>query len=149
MKSTKIEDIIDKGSNEFEELISSDLNDVIQSSSSKDDESQQNELKSQLDSIRSELNGIKNQESTVQISDESNEHQKTIFEKVFHVDKNDWKLVLALFIIYYAATSTNINDFIDNMIPFSLYNYTFTIKFILFVLLYRVINVILHALTEQ
>lgn len=149
MKSTKIEDIIDKGSNEFEELISSDLNDVIQSSSSKDDESQQNELKSQLDSIRSELNGMKNQESTVQISDESNEHQKTIFEKVFHVDKNDWKLVLALFIIYYAATSTNINDFIDNMIPFSLYNYTFTIKFILFVLLYRVINVILHALTEQ
>lgn len=149
MKSTKIEDIIDKGSNEFEELISSDLNDVIQSSSSKDDESQQNELKSQLDSIRSELNGMKNQESTVQISDESNEHQKTIFEKVFHVDKNDWKLVLALFIIYYAATSTNVNDFIDNMIPFSFYNYTFTIKFILFVLLYRVINVILHALTEQ
>lgn len=149
MKSTKIEDIIDKGSNEFEELISSDLNDVIQSSSSKDDESQQNELKSQLDSIRSELNGMKNQESTVQISDESNEHQKTIFEKVFHVDKNDWKLVLALFIIYYAATSTNINDFIDNMIPFTFYNHTFMIKFILFVLLYRVINVILHALTEQ
>ena len=62
------------------------------------------------------------------------------FSDIFKIQTKDFKKLVVLSILYGIISSPYVGDMIDNMIPYSLYNYAFVIKLIIFILLYRVLD---------
>lgn len=150
MKSTKIEDIL---ADEIEEASETNINEINQ-------DDVQNELRNQLESLKSELSMIKKDttenvvEPNIQLTDnimknidqniENNNKEQEIglLEKLFKFNKNDVKQTLIISLLYIITNSVYVNEMIDNMIPYSLYSYTFTIKLLLFIIIFRLFNLI-------
>ena len=149
MKSTKIEDIL---ADEIEEASETNVNEIKQ-------DDVQDELRDQLESLKSELSMMKKDTTenivkpTIQPTDNivNNVEKKTgvggnmdqevgVLEKLLKFDKADVKQTLIISLLYVITNSVYINEMIDNMIPYSLYSYTFAIKLILFIITFRLLN---------
>lgn len=148
MKSTKIEDIL---ADEIEEASETNINEIKQ-------DDVQDELRDQLESLKSELsmmkkdtteivkptiqptdNMAKNAEKKVEV-DRNIDQEVGVLEKLLKFDKVDVKQTLIISLLYVITNSVYINEMIDNMIPYSLYSYTFAIKLILFIITFRLLN---------
>ena len=144
MKSTKIEDIL---ADEIEEASETNINEINQ-------DDVQDELRDQLKSLKSELSMMKKEadvkptENVVEpIEQKFDTHKNikqevSILEKFLKFDKLDFKQTLIISLLYIITNSLYINEFIDNMIPYSLYSYTFVIKLILFIVTFRLLNLV-------
>jgi hypothetical protein len=145
MKSTKIEDIL---ADEIEETSETNINEIKQ-------DDVQDELRDQLESLKSELSMIKKDttENMIQptVNTVNNDEKKTevdrnmdqeigVLEKLLKFDKVDVKQTLIISLLYVITNSLYINEMIDNMIPYSLYSYTFAIKLLLFLITFRLLN---------
>ena len=161
MKSTKIEDILIDETDEIEEP--SEINET--ETETKKDDDVQGELHNQLENLKSELSMIKKDttennvkptiQSTIQLTDnivknnkqnveahKTMEQEVGILEKLLKFNKVDLKQTLIISLLYVITNSVYINEMIDNMIPYSLYSYTFAIKLILFIITFRLFNLI-------
>ena len=150
MKSTKIEDIL---ADEIEEASETNINEINQ-------DDVQNELRNQLESLKSELSTIKKDTTenvvepnikltgnTIKNNDQNTEYNNKeqeigLLEKLFKFNKNDVKQTLIISLLYMITNSVYVNEMIDNMIPYSLYSYTFAIKLVLFIIIFRLFNLI-------
>ena len=149
MKSTKIEDIL---ADEIEEASETNINEIKQ-------DDVQDELRDQLESLKSELSMMKKDttENNVKPSiqppvdtvynvekkaevDRNMDQEVGVLEKLLKFDKVDVKQTLIISLLYVITNSVYINEMIDNMIPYSLYSYTFAIKLILFIITFRLLN---------
>lgn len=160
MKSTKIEDILIDETDEIEEP--SEINET--ETEIKKDDDVQGELHNQLEILKSELSSMKKDttennvkptiQSTIQLTDNivknsqqnveahENKEEVGILEKLLKFNKVDLKQTLIISLLYVITNSVYINEMIDNMIPYSLYSYTFAIKLILFIITFRLFNLI-------
>jgi len=149
MKSTKIEDIL---ADEIEEASETNINEIKQ-------DDVQDELRDQLESLKSELSMIKkdttenivkpiiqpidntvnNVEKKAEV-DKGIDQEVGVLEKLLKFDKVDVKQTLIISLLYVITNSVYINEMIDNMIPYSLYSYTFAIKLLLFLITFRLLN---------
>lgn len=149
MKSTKIEDIL---ADEIEEASETNINEIKQ-------DDVQDELRDQLESLKSELsmmkkdttenigkppiqptvNTVNNVDKKTDI-DRNIDQEVGVIEKLLKFDKVDVKQTLIISLLYVITNSVYINEMIDNMIPYSLYSYTFAIKLILFIITFRLLN---------
>lgn len=149
MKSTKIEDIL---ADEIEEASETNINEIKQ-------DDVQDELRDQLESLKSELSMMK-KDTTENIGkppiqptvntvnnvdkktdkDRNMDQEVGVLEKLLKFDKVDVKQTLIISLLYVITNSVYINEMIDNMIPYSLYSYTFAIKLILFIITFRLLN---------
>ena len=149
MKSTKIEDIL---ADEIEEASETNINEIKQ-------DDLQDELRDQLESLKSELSMMK-KDTTENIGkppiqptvntvnnvdkktdkDRNMDQEVGVLEKLLKFDKVDVKQTLIISLLYVITNSVYINEMIDNMIPYSLYSYTFAIKLILFIITFRLLN---------
>lgn len=149
MKSTKIEDIL---ADEIEEASETNINEIKQ-------DDVQDELRDQLESLKSELSMMK-KDTTENIDkppiqptdntannvgkkaevDRNMDQEVGVLEKLLKFDKVDVKQTLIISLLYVITNSVYINEMIDNMIPYSLYSYTFAIKLILFIITFRLLN---------
>ena len=151
MKSTKIEDIL---ADESEDASETNINEIHQ-------DDVQNELRDQLESLKSELSMMKKDttenivEPNSQLTDdtmknvyhktemnETKEQELGLLEKFFKFSKVDVKQIFIISLLFIITNSVYINEMIDNMIPYSLYSYTFVIKLILFIIIFRLFNLI-------
>lgn len=149
MKSTKIEDIL---ADEIEEASETNINEIKQ-------DDVQDELRDQLESLKSELSMMKKDttENNVKPSiqptidtvnnvekkaevDRNMDQEVGVLEKLLKFDKVDVKQTLIISLLYVITNSVYVNEMIDNMIPYSLYSYTFAIKLILFIITFRLLN---------
>lgn len=150
MKSTKIEDIL---ADEIEEASETNINEIKQ-------DDVQDELRDQLENLKSELSmmkkdttssteheqaemkpTIKNTEQKVERSN-SAEQEVGLLEKLLKFNKSDVKQIIILSLMFVITNSVYINEMIDNMIPYSLYSYTFVIKLVLFIVTFRILNLV-------
>ena len=147
MKSTKIEDIL---SDEIEQD-DTNINEIKQ-------DDNKDELRDELENLKSELSMMKNDGTSNENIIESTEelkptnvmnknidnHDKELgfIEKMFKLGKSDLKQIIILALLYVVTNSTQVNEMVDNMIPYSLYSYTFTIKLLLFIISFRILNLI-------
>ena len=149
MKSTKIEDIL---ADEIEEASETNINEIKQ-------DDVQDELRDQLESLKSELsmmkkdttenivkppiqptvNTVNNVEKKADV-DENMDQEVGVLEKLVKFDRVDIKQTLIISLLYVITNSVYVNEMIDNMIPYSLYSYTFAIKLILFIITFRLLN---------
>lgn len=159
MKSTKIEDIL---ADEIEEASEQNVNEIKNDDFDNDNDHDHNddvqgELRDQLENLKSELSMMKkdtipesNVNPTIQPTDniKNVEAHKTMerevgtLEKLLKFDKVDVKQTLIISLLYVITNSVYINEMIDNMIPYSLYSYTFAIKLILIIITFRLLNLI-------
>tara|TARA_B100000401_G_scaffold221454_1_gene149737 strand:+ start:148 stop:690 length:543 start_codon:yes stop_codon:yes gene_type:complete len=145
MKSTKIEDLIDEGDDSIDAIVEEDINNLTNMNSeinSAPAHEASDELKAQLVNIQNELSDMRNKDSeTAQAQPilERDQIEKS-FSDIFKIQPTDFKKLVVLSILYGIISSPYIGDVIDNMIPYSLYNYAFIIKLIIFILLYRVLD---------
>lgn len=161
MKSTKIEDIL---ADEIEEASEQNVNEIKNDDFDNDhdhNDDVQGELRDQLENLKSELSMMKkdttenNVKPTIQPTDNTvkNVEQKVeahktmerefgTLEKLLKFDKVDVKQTLIISLLYVITNSVYINEMIDNMIPYSLYSYTFAIKLILIIITFRLLNLI-------
>lgn len=148
MKSTKIEDIL---ADEIEEASETNINEIKQ-------DDVQDELRDQLESLKSELSIMKKDtaenivEPAIHPTDNTaNRNEKKaedrnidqevgVLEKLLKFDKVSVKQTLIISLLYIITNSVYINEMIDNMIPYSLYPYTFAIKLVLFIITFRLLN---------
>ena len=159
MKSTKIEDIL---TDEIEEP--NEINETETETETKKEDDVQGELHNQLEILKSELSSMKKDttennvkptiQSTIQLTDNivknsqqnveahENKEEVGILEKLLKFNKVDLKQTLIISLLYVITNSVYINEMIDNMIPYSLYSYTFAIKLILFIITFRLFNLI-------
>lgn len=156
MKSTKIEELIDEGDESIDAIVEEDINNLTNMNSeinSAPAHEASDELKEQLAHIQNELSGMRSRNSQQEPVDtpeairepirqptrQPEEVEKT-FSDIFKIQTTDFKKLVVLSILYGIISSPYVGDMIDNMIPYSLYNYAFVIKLIIFILLYRVLD---------
>ena len=152
MKSTKIEDIL---ADEIEEASETNINEIKQ-------DDVQDELRDQLESLKSELSMMKKDTKDTKETIDKPHIQPTVntvnnvdkkadvdrnmdqevgaLEKLLKFDRVDVKQTLIISLLYVITNSVYVNEMIDNMIPYSLYSYTFAIKLILFIITFRLLN---------
>lgn len=159
MKSTKIEDIL---ADEIEEASEPNINEIKNDDDHDHNDDVQGELRDQLENLKSELSMmkkdtipesnvkpiiqptdtvVKNVEKKVEPHKDVNQEVGTL-EKLFKLNKVDVKQIMIISLLYVITNSVYINEMIDNMIPYSLYSYTFSIKLILFIITFRLLNII-------
>ena len=156
MKSTKIEDIL---ADEIEEASEPNINEIKNDDDHDHNDDVQGELRDQLENLKSELSMMKKDTTenivkpTIQPTDNTanNVEKKAevdrnmdqevgVLEKLLKFDKVDVKQTLIISLLYVITNSVYVNEMIDNMIPYSLYSYTFAIKLILFIITFRLLN---------
>ena len=150
MKSTKIEDLIDEGDDSIDAIVEEDINNLTNMNSeinSAPAHEASDELKEQLAHIQNELSDMRNKDAETQKGSDvtaqpirEREQIEKSFSDIFKIQPTDFKKLVVLSILYGIISSPYIGDVIDNMIPYSLYNYAFIIKLIIFILLYRVLD---------
>tara|TARA_B100001564_G_C20666587_1_gene684100 strand:+ start:2708 stop:3169 length:462 start_codon:yes stop_codon:yes gene_type:complete len=149
MKSTKIEDLIDEGDDSIDAMVEEDINNLTNMNSEANSapaHEASDELKEQLQHIQNELSDMRStkdlQQGSIDAPEpirEPEEVEKS-FSDIFKIQTKDFKKLVVLSILYGIISSPYVGDMIDNMIPYSLYNYAFVIKLIIFILLYRVLD---------
>lgn len=149
MKSTKIEDLIEAGDDSIDAIVEEDINNLTNMKSeinSAPAHEASDELKEQLAHIQNELSGMRSQNSPLDTPEaireptRQPEEVEKSFSDIFNIQPKDFKKLVVLSILYGIISSPYVGDMIDNMIPYSLYNYSFVIKLIIFILLYRVLD---------
>ena len=158
MKSTKIEDLIDEGDDSIDAMVEEDINNLTNMNSEANSapaHEASDELKEQLQHIQNELSDMRStleldETDVPYVNDREDAPEPTREPEQIDVDKNfsdifkirpkDLKKLVVLSILYGIISSPYVSDMIDNMIPYSLYNYAFVIKLIIFILLYRVLD---------
>ena len=153
MKSTKIEDLIEAGDDSIDAMVEEDINNLTNMNSESAPAHEASELKEQLQHIQNELSGMRSQNSQQEPVDTPQAIREPIreptrqpeeveksFSDIFKIQPKDFKKLVVLSILYGIISSPYVGDMIDNMIPYSLYNYAFVIKLIIFILLYRVLD---------
>lgn len=148
MRSTPVEDLIENSDSiTDEDVIENDIvqlqNDIRESSY----ESPQ--FQNEINQMRSELEELKARERNkvpskpTEIPEDSNSMIEDIFR---YKKKKDLLEIICLLAVYVLFSLNNVNEIIDNLIPYMFYNYTLLIKGVLFILLYRSLNVFLGKL---
>lgn len=148
MRSTPVEDLIENSDSiTDEDVIENDIvqlqNDIRESSY----ESPQ--FQNEINQMRSELEELKAQDKNkvpskpTEIPEDSNSMIEDIFR---YKKKKDLLEIICLLAVYVLFSLNNVNEIIDNLIPYMFYNYTLLIKGVLFILLYRSLNVFLGKL---
>jgi hypothetical protein len=136
MKSTKIEDIDippNDPVNVVEDIEDIDINE---------------ELRVQLADLKSELHDIKSikpiTRETIPVSALKKETvenlPQTYAEKLNSISFDEIKDFIVMMLLYILLNSTKCNDFIDNIIPFSIYAYAFIIKSCIFAIIYKLLQ---------
>jgi hypothetical protein len=147
MKSTKIEDL------EIEEVVERRNNDDINDINDINDMDVNDELKIQLESLKSELKDMKSEKRVISENDSSqseinnvNDTQQSenrmfgIIDKLVTISYEDVKECIILLTLYVFMNSSKIHDLIDNIIPFSIYTYSFLVKAIVFIFVYKMLQ---------
>ena len=147
MKSTKIEDLIDEGDDSIDAMVEEDINNLTNMNSEANSapaHEASDELKEQLQHIQNELSDMRIdlQEGSIDFPEPTRQPEEVekSFSDIFKIQTKDFKKLVVLSILYGIISSPYVGDMIDNMIPYSLYNYAFVIKLIIFILLYRVLD---------
>jgi hypothetical protein len=151
MKSTKIEDLIDEGDDSIDAMVEEDINNLTNMNSEANSapaHEASDELKEQLQHIQNELSDMRStkdlQQGSIDAPEPTREPEQIDVDKnfsdIFKIRPKDFKKLVVLSILYGIISSPYVGDMIDNMIPYSLYNYAFVIKLIIFILLYRVLD---------
>lgn len=156
MRSTPVEDLIDiGGSIADEDTVENDivqLQNDIRDSGSYDTpkfQSEINEMRNELDMLKKKNKDEAGAASTATSSDKqaNDSDESATFEDVFrYKKKKDVLEIVCLLTVYVVFSLNNVNEIIDNLIPFMFYNYTLLIKGVLFILTYRSLKVFLGKL---
>lgn len=158
MKSTPIQDLLENESitdeEEMERDISSISEDIRNSHEVYDHSSDQ--LQMEMVSLRNQLEEMKRQQNnettpmpTKKTKIKITENEGNIFEDIFRYRQVDDIIeIVSLIMVYVLFTLNAFVEFIDNMIPFMLYNYNPIIKGVLFVLVYRGIHFFMKKLLK-
>ena len=156
MRSTPVEDLIDiGGSIADEDTVENDIvqlqNDIRDSGSYDTPKFQNeiNEMRNELDMLKKKNKDEAGAASTATSSDKqaNDSDESATFEDVFrYKKKKDVLEIVCLLTVYVIFSLNNVNEIIDNLIPFMFYNYTLLIKGVLFILTYRSLKVFLGKL---
>ena len=149
MKSTKIEDIL--------ETDVEDITDDVGDAAAPHDDTVNNELKMQLDDLQNELSNMKKSESVAQrsvpvptatatatVASESAPTMSTM-DKLITFKNDDFKSAIIMMLLFILLNSTQVNEMIDQYMPYSIYTYGYLVKSILYFVLYRIIVTLIIA----
>jgi hypothetical protein len=143
MKSTKIVDLIKNESNQENEKEETEIDQVDINE----------ELRVQLGNLQHELNDIKKLPSKGEDFEKNSnvESIKSIskddswLESLLSVSFEDLKDIGILITVFTLINSVKFNDILDNMVPFSLYGYTYVIKALMLAIVFKFLQKMIYT----
>lgn len=145
MKSTSIEELIDTSEVAgLDAALEEDISNVM-TSHSPQDTTDEDKMKIQLENLQNELNAMRasKEPDPLKVEMPPSTGAATTTKKIsdiFQFKAEDLGQIIRLSCLFGFTTSPLVNQFVDNMIPYSLYNYAFLIKLVMFILIFRALE---------